>query len=225
MLSNEDHPGIFTFLVGMVIVVLVGVALSMMVTRRLKYSTGAADLQQEINRDTEEIAELAAQHDENARLFDTAASRSRVMSGANGKISQQAEAVRRRVSELKTARNQLVPEIASLADQFSAYRENYRHKTWTGAVGEKLGELTLRTGRVYHEAVISRVTDVGLEIHHQTGIATVRASDLEPKFGARFQWHEANGRERLKNASEDPAAKVGGTVVEDPSPPAPAPEP
>ncbi len=225
MLSNEDHPGVFTFLVGMVIVIMVGVVLSMMVNGRLKYSSGAAELHLELNHDAGEIADLTAQFDEKSRLFDTAASRSRGISDANRKISEQAETVRRRLAQLKTSRNQLVPEMASLADQFSAYRENYRQKTWTAAIGEKLGEFTLRNGRIYHEAVISRVTDVGLEIHHQTGIVTVQASDLEPKFEERFQWQDAKRWGRLNKVSESPAAKAGGTLVDDPAAPPPAPEP
>jgi hypothetical protein len=56
---------------------------------------------------------------------------------------------------------------------------------------KKIGTLTLRGDREYREAVITRVTEVGLEIRHQHGIARILSAELGPKWQNRFQWSEA----------------------------------
>jgi hypothetical protein len=53
--------------------------------------------------------------------------------------------------------------------------------------------LTTRDGREYLQAVISRVTDVGLEIRHEHGTARIQAADLDASYQERFQWEQVDG--------------------------------
>jgi hypothetical protein len=111
-----------------------------------------------------------------------------------------------------------------MAMEFARYRTKYRDTTWAEAVGQPLGNLTSPGGREYRQAVIVRVTDVGLEIRHEEGTARVQAPDLDPALQERFQWNDEERRARLKQeldsqecatSSPDPAtvadAGAGGT--------------
>jgi len=60
------------------------------------------------------------------------------------------------------------------------------------ARGEKIGTLTLRGDRRYHEAEIIRVTGVGIEIRHQHGMARVMFADLDAEWQERFQWRDGD---------------------------------
>jgi hypothetical protein len=70
-------------------------------------------------------------------------------------------------------------------------------------VGQSLGNLSLRGGREYRQAVISRVTDVGLEIRHEHGIARIQAPDLDASMQDRFQWNDEERRARLAAEKAD----------------------
>jgi hypothetical protein len=60
-----------------------------------------------------------------------------------------------------------------------------------------LGNLKVRNGREYLQATILRVTDVGLEIRHEDGIARIQAPDLDSKWQDRFQWKDDERRKVL----------------------------
>jgi hypothetical protein len=98
---------------------------------------------------------------------------------------------------LEDARIQLLDSISKLEAGFLRCRAVYRRKAWSAAVGEELGSLTLRSGRQYQDAVITRVTEVGLEIRHTDGIARIQPPDLDPKMQDRFQWSDEDRRKVL----------------------------
>ena len=66
-----------------------------------------------------------------------------------------------------------------------------------------LDTLTIRGGRAYQQATIARVTDVGLEIRHEHGIARIQAPDLDSKLQDRFQWSGEERRSRLEEEREN----------------------
>ena len=94
---------------------------------------------------------------------------------------------------------------------FSAYRLQYRDAAWTDAVGESIGVLRVRGGRDLRNATITRVTEVGLEIRHDEGLARVQAPDLPAELRARFQWDEVNRAKALADEirQHEAVAKVG----------------
>lgn len=69
-------------------------------------------------------------------------------------------------------------------------------------------------------ATISKVTDVGLEIRHEHGIARIATEDLPPPWGERFMWGDEERRDREKAAlrqREEEAAAILARAKEDES--------
>ncbi len=214
MLSSEEHPGVFTFMVGMIVVVMVAVGLSVVADKKRIFSSGAGELQREISASASQVSELTAQTAEQALLLDGSSSNLRKGSNAHRELAAQLESQRQRQAALEKSRIDVRESITALEGNFSRYRAGYRQKTWADAVGESLGTLTVRGGRAYQLATITRVTDVGLEIRHEHGIARIQAPDLDPKVQDRFQWSDEERRSRLKEEHENLMGKPDAEVPE-----------
>jgi hypothetical protein len=115
-------------------------------------------------------------------------------------------------------RRELGKRISSLEVAFSHYRAEYRRKIWLAAVGENLGNLKVRSGREYKQAAITRVTDVGLEIRHEDGIARIQAPDLDSKLQDRFQWSDEERRQVLGKEQQDLEGNANEAVPDNSTP-------
>ncbi|MEX1115764.1 MAG: hypothetical protein WEB53_10980 [Akkermansiaceae bacterium] len=191
MLSAEENPGLFYFMFGIIVLVMAGVGLSILIDKRMKSSSGMVRVQREIQLADEERQSLKEWHQDSSLLL---ADRGQRLQGNSAKWSEfqhQLESLRQRQSALQARRRELLGEISALEQDFSRHRAEYRRRTWLAAMGEKIGTLTLPGDREYHEAVITRVTEEGLEIRHQHGIARIRPAELGPKWQARLQWSDA----------------------------------
>lgn len=203
MLSDDDHPGLFIFMIGLIVVVMGGVALSLVIDRRMGSSSSRIELEASIAQDAKVLADLQRQHNERSR-----------------KVAQQLDLVERHVAELSRfdrgvaevvrlagERATLERDIAALAQNFAGYRDEYRRKTWAAAAGQKIPLLKARGGREYHDVIIVRVTEVGLEIRHgQDGIARIAAPDLGDEWQERMQWKAEERREQLAKERQASAA-------------------
>ncbi len=208
MLSAEDHPGVFTFMVGMIVVVMAAVGLSIMADKYRVFSGGAGELQREIGANATEIPELSARIDEQRRLLEDSGTGLHKGSKAHRELSAQLEILLRRQPALEKSRLQIRESITALEGEFSRYRADYRRKTRAAAIGESLGTLTARSGRAFQQATITRVTDVGLEIRHEHGIARIQAPELDSKLQNRFQWSDEERRSRLEEERENHEGKA-----------------
>jgi chromosome segregation ATPase len=202
MLSSEEHPGLFTFMVGLIVLVMAAVGLSLLMDRRFQFSSGVSELRREVKLTDAEISELKNKNEDANLKLANYGTKLHTDSENHKQLSKQCEVAGRRQAELVKNRDELLSSVALLDGKFSEYRSEYRRKTWLAAVGENLGTLTLRSGRAYQQVVIRRVTDVGLEIHHADGIARVQGPELENKFQDRFQWDDEERRLRLKEESD-----------------------
>lgn len=214
MLSYDEHPGIVTFLVGLVVLVMVAVGLSLVMEKRLAFSSGSVrverearaagqegkDLKVRIARATEKLDGL-----EGPRLRDAAALRQ------TQKLLAES---RQRIDALVASRDALAAAIPEIEEAFASYRSDYRARTRAAAEGEEIGTLALRDGRKYQQASITKVTDVGLEIRHEHGFARIQAPDLGREWQERFQWDDEERRNRL--AEEAKALKAMPLVAADP---------
>lgn len=199
-------------MVGIVVLVMAGVGLSIVIDRRIKFSSGSVGIQNDIVLGASELDGLIALHCERSRLLSQ--QESKLLGGfpkSDGSLRGEENLFQRR-KVLEDTRLQLLDSVSTLEADFSRCRADYRKKTWSAAIGERLGNLALRSGRQYHEATITRVTDVGLEIRHADGIARIQAPDLDQKMQDRFQWSEEERRKVLNEEminlqrADDPVA-------------------
>lgn len=198
MLSSDDNPGIFTFLVGMIVLVMAAVGLSLLIDKRFAFSSQAGALQRDVRQEAAELAELKTDYEDSSARLAVSAPKLQADFQAQKDTASRINTLRQRKELLLKNRADNQTSIAALDRSFSDYRATYRRKVWAAAVGEKLGNLTLQSGKVYVDAVISRVTDVGLEIRHENGIARIQGPELDQKLQDRFQWDDDERASRLK---------------------------
>jgi hypothetical protein len=208
MLSADEHPGIFSFLVGLSVLVMAGVALSLLVDRKFKFSNHANVIRQEISLNASEIEELESRKEKRARELSESSHKLRAASLAHQGNARELDALDQRQAKLDGSRGELLRQIAALESGFSSYRSEYRRKARERAVGEKLGDLVLSGDRRYLQATIARVTDVGLEIRHEHGFARIQFPDLAPELQDRFQWDGEARRQRLNEEVENVTGKT-----------------
>jgi len=206
MSFQDDNPGIFTFLVGVIILVMVGIGLSLLVDRRFADSKTVTAPEEAIRAGGEEIERLEFFLNRDTRELAGA-------EPARRAIAQSLASARRDLGNqvtsreaLQRSRDELRSALAGIEQDFARYRGKYREFARAAAVGQSLGTLQIRGGREYHQAVITRVTEVGLEIRHEHGMARVQAPDLSAALQDRFQWNEEERRARLMEEAAHHAA-------------------
>lgn len=202
MLDYEEHSGLFTFLGGMIVIVMVAVGISLVMDKKFKSSTGVGELRREVREQEEEIKELAVRHNAQEMLLLKNADLAKNSRGEKAGLDREAVFLKEQEAVLREKKAGLLAAVAKLETDFSQYRAKYRTRTWAAAVGENLGDITLRGGRDYKGAQITKVTDVGLEIRHEHGFARLQAPDLSTALQDRFQWNDEERRLRLKEEDE-----------------------
>jgi hypothetical protein len=202
MLSADDHSGVFSFMLGIIVLVMAGVGLSLVIDKRLKYSSGSVKFEKEMILETSELEGLIARREDAARHLGEAEKRhgSVIATGVVG--PEEMETMKEWKSVLQVTQERLRESIIKLDKDFAEYRTDYLRRLRQSAIGESLGNITLRNGREYKQVTINQVTDVGLEIRHADGIARIKASDLDKKMQDRFQWTDVYRRKILKSETE-----------------------
>ena len=82
--------------------------------------------------------------------------------------------------ELAAERDALKQEIDLAKQDMEAIKAEWMHSARTAATGREFSKFTGAGGRTYENAVVTRVTDVGVEFRHATGTARLAANELTP---------------------------------------------
>jgi len=211
MLSN-DSSGVFGWLIGLVVIVMIGVGLSMMVDRRFQFSSNNKEIRSVIEKEAEYLSDLTAKVPKARARFESLDAPRRLAARELEELKLRVPVSRARIQELRDLIAGRKSGISSLEQTMATYRRSYRDQTWREAVGEKHPRLALKTGRIYEGATIQRVTPVGLEISHRDGLARIDFTELDQAWMERFQWR-FDERE-LTIAGEAAAAAAPDPVVE-----------
>lgn len=188
MLSDYDDSGILAFMIGLIVLVFAGVGLSIAMDRRFSFSSNVSSFKRDIKAGELELDQLREMCRVSSwDLVSVEPERLRAVSARNA-LMHQIAALQQRRSALTASRDDLSKSINAIEHEFSLYRERIRETLWNSAVGQSLGTLKTRNGREYRDAVITRVTEVGLEIRHAHGTARLQAPDLDSSLQERFQW-------------------------------------
>lgn len=85
-----------------------------------------------------------------------------------------------RAAELKAERDALKQDLEIAAADMAAMKAEWMQAARTAATGREFATFTGTGGRTYENAVVTKVTDVGVEFRHSTGSARLAANDLTP---------------------------------------------
>ncbi len=209
MISSDDSPGLFTFMVGLILVVFTGVALSLLMDRKFSFSKRVSGLAGQIEAGATELEQLKViQLDLERRLTELDPKRHALMETRTS-LDRKLPALTARRKSLTDTLGTLRLALPVLDAEFARYRSAYRDAARAAAVGESLGTFAVRGGREYRQAVINRVTEVGLEIRHENGIARVQAPELDQAMQDRFQWNDEARRAKLNEENAHHLAMAG----------------
>jgi chromosome segregation ATPase len=215
MFPSDDHGSIVTFLVGLILLVMIGVGMSIVVDKRLKFSSSAAELNLEIAADAKELEELKSKVADSAVTLANAGPQLKEIADSHQHLLVQVENSKGRLANLTESRGQLNHQVQSVGDEYKKYRELYRRQTWAGAVGEQHQILATLGGQLFRNVTITRVTAVGLEIRHEDGIARIQAPDLDAALRDRFQWDdEERSRHLSVESAQDRAAAANSALAQ-----------
>lgn len=185
------------FAVGMIVLVMAAVGLSVVFDKRGQWNSAKRLNEETISNAAGDISELMARRDAESADWKDLEQRSMQSRREQRKISAKLANFQESRELLVKSKMMLKGDIQLLETQFSEYRVRYRSESWKAAVGEKLGDVKARDGRLYRDAIISTVTPVGLEIRHESGFARLQAPDLSAELQDRFQWNDEERRARL----------------------------
>ncbi|MGC4014241.1 MAG: hypothetical protein QM755_06940 [Luteolibacter sp.] len=151
--------------------------------------------------DGRELRVVLREQDEQIRDLKGKIETTRATVETRKQLNAEADAVASHLREVQDAESSATRTIAGLKtdiqkieDDLAGYKEMYRAGLWKAAAGEKMATLILKSGRRYENVTIVRVTNQGLEISHQEGLARISPSDLDASWQKRFLWDTSGAR-------------------------------
>ncbi|MCW1926436.1 hypothetical protein OKA05_28050 [Luteolibacter arcticus] len=214
--DSNDQSGMVGFLVGIIVLVFAGIAFSLMVDKRFKFSSGKADLEQVLKEEKHELDTLRRRA-EIAR--DEFRERSQPITGQPVDLEKAKLAAATSTERLKELRSQhavLKGSVEGAKASFAEYRAAFRKQARQAAAGEKMAQLEAVGGKVYREVTIRRVTPAGVEIVHSQGVSSLGPEDLAASWQERFQWDVEESMEALsrEKAAADQHEKLVATQLQ-----------
>lgn len=219
--DSNDSAGTVGFLVGMVVLVFAGIVFSLMVDKRFRFSSGKAELEQEVQDQRRTVEKLEFRLEAAREQWKKEVQPFEGQDQALRAVAADLREGSRRLDALRERRTTVEGEVAAAQEAFRDYRSQYRTLVRGAAAGESLGELRLPSGRTYQGVTISRVNADGMEIRHAEGISRLRPEDLGESWKERFQWHPeefdkpappAVGPKPVAAADEPPAPEPADPV-------------
>ncbi len=209
MRLREGLSGTGMFLAGMILLILGGVALSLLVDRRFSFSKGKREMEVAIASSKSEIEHLELiRGDLKAKLAafpeDRASNPARLE-----ELRREIRGKERGLAELTLKQADAGKRIGEVDAEFTAYRAAYQKQVRDAAAGTNLGTFVTRSGREFEDAVIRRVGEDGMEIQHRHGSARIRAGDLQEEYWQKFQWDRPDVPQQVAPATPSamPAAE------------------
>ncbi len=216
MSFTNESSGVFGWLMGLVVIVMIGVGMSMMVDRRFQFSSNNKEIETVIKEETQHLADLSARVPKARAKLESLEQPRQLMARELDELKLRLPVSRQRIQELKAGIENLKSAIRSQDESMAVYRRSFRDQTWREAVGEKHAQLALKSGKLYENTVIQRVTAVGLEISHRDGLARIDFTELDRTWMERFQWRFDERESTI--AGEEAAAAAPSVMETAPSP-------
>ena len=186
-------------LVGIIVLVFAGIFFSLMADKRFSFSKNRNSISGLVAEERQELeslkTQLAKTREEWTREYEPLLGQGDSLV----KLTGDCKAGKRRLEALKEERDAISSEVKAALDAFDDYQGRYRQQVRSEAAGEKFPELISRSGRVFKNVTIIRVSAAGIEIRHEEGSSRLSPDDLAPLWSERFQWDEGELERQLKN--------------------------
>lgn len=151
-------------------------------------------------------------------LYELKLSKMGVRSGEQGEARLEADIKRTaaRSVELTAERDALKQDLEIVKADMAAMKAEWMQAARTAATGREFAKFTGAGGRTFENAVVTRVTDVGVEFRHATGSARLAANELTPAQHEMFGLDREMSGEAVRQEKETALAyhsKVDAVVA------------
>lgn len=214
MFSGDDNSGTFAVLVGLVVLVFAAVGLSLLVDKRLQFSSSTKQIRTETENDEIHLTRLRAQQRDLSSNLTLREPERKAKFRRLEETERTIAANQIELRNLAASRTALEKEVGDLERQFETNRRETRARIWREAAGTRLGTIRTRDGRTFEDAIVSRVTEAELLIRHGHGTARLHATELDESYHERFHWTTVPPRgaefreQRVETAPARPTAPV-----------------
>jgi hypothetical protein len=212
---NSDNSGMVGFLVGIIVLVFAGILFSLMADKRFRFSNNRISIEDQVAEGANELADAKTRL-ENLRKTWRESYEPLASQGNSAQTAAAAvKAGEARLAALREEKTAAAAAVSAATLAFDDYTGRYRVQVRGAAVGEKLPELKSRSGKVYKDVTIRKVSAAGIEILHEHGNSRLLPEDLEPSWHERFQWSRAEvlkvlEDERLRQERHNQLVDGGG---------------
>lgn len=188
LLTSSKGPGVIGTVLALIVLLGFG-SLTIMVTT----DTEGQGPEAQIQARQKKIAALerGKKHWKEAALeYKTNRSQVSELDGMNARIKRRKAAVEQGKIEIEG----LHATTAELVQKFEDYKKKYRISERASAIGEELGTLTTKSGKVYERVKIKEVTALELRFRHKNGHTGVSFKELPDALLDRFQFSAADAK-------------------------------
>ncbi len=184
----DDQGAFLTIGGGLVTIVVVATAFSSFMEGRAAKAEVNSVLKEHVMEDSDSLEHLKKRVDTAKMKWIAVAHRKNLDGPCElGKKVAAERAVR--IAQLVAKKADLNTSVAKSEADFIKYRSDYRLSSWQTAVGESVGNLLTLDGREYRQVTLSKVTEGGIEIRHENGVARIPSDQLAETWHRRFQWN------------------------------------
>lgn len=179
-------------MVGMGVLITASVFTAVALQNRFHLVGQQAQIANAIKEDEDTVNDLRRYLNESNRIWAEVEKKNVGFSERFDKLFAARKQADEQVTSLTTRKSELDQQIPELAQELTRYQFDYRKKIWGSAIGDKMAVLKTRDGREYSQVEIINVTQAGLEIRHEFGMARFKPDDLAADMQERFQWAAAS---------------------------------
>ena len=184
----ENFSSILWFSGCLLALILVGVFFSKISQKQISVFEGNSALLKDIKRDQSIADSLKIELDAIQTRFETRKARVDDSTDDLSALRSQKADIKTELKSLEGKRSVVEEQIAEISSEFGQFKGENRAKARSEAIGEKLGSLFLKNGRMLEGVTIVRVLDDGLQVRHSGGILKLPPKELPFSFQRRFQW-------------------------------------
>lgn len=185
---NDSQAGMFGMLVGLIALVLGGVAISTAVDNRIKGGKVESDLISEISAGDRTIRDLEGSIAHSERVWEQQHAPRASTATRLRKARAEAAALVSRRQELDGITRDLQRENERIEAEFSELQAKTRSKVRAKLIGHDIGRFPTTTGRTYEDARLVGFTTFGVRIRHRHGSVTVDFKELTDDWKERILW-------------------------------------
>lgn len=186
--ANDDNAGVVGMLVGLVVVVFVAIALSLVVTKEVSLPSFSGSGLRSANGELHAQASRLETGIETQKLLNAKAARHREQSGLRADLEKQAASAREEISILGKLITSKRDAIGLIAKGRESHRLKYREHVRAEALGKTYESVTTRLGKTYEDVRVTGVTPLGVSLSHRHGAVRLEYSEMPGEWQKRLMY-------------------------------------